>query len=107
MNGYILFCRQNCILKNTQDILTSPLNLINELYRILLFPWKVDFRIFFYEIRISLQILSGTLFSVQNNRWILIKRKIAEKVNDSDFTEIDLIVPPWANVFVQTGRHYR
>ena len=65
------------------------------------------FQNFFYEIRISLQILSGTLFSVQNNRWILIKQKIAEKVNNSDFTEIDLIVPPWANVFVQTGRHYR
>ena len=27
-------------------------------------------------------------------------KKIAEKVNDSDFTEIDLIVPPWANMFV-------
>ena len=81
--------------RNTKGILNSPSNLINELYRILLFPWKVDFRIFFYEIRISLQILSGTLFSVQNNRWILIKRKIAEKVNDSDFTEIDLIVPPF------------
>ena len=107
MNGYILFCRQNCILKNTQDILTSPPSLIHEVYRILMFQWKVDFRIFFYEIRISLQILSGTLFSVQNNRWILIKQKIAEKVNDSDFTEIDLIVPPWPNVFAQTGRHYR
>ena len=63
MNGYILFCRQNCILKDTQDILTY--NLINELYRILLFPWKVDLRIFLYKIRISLQILSGTLFSDQ------------------------------------------
>ena len=51
--------------------------------------------------------MSGKLFSVQNNRWILIKRKIAEKVKDSDFTEIDLIVPPWTNVFVQTGGHYR
>ena len=107
MNVYILFCWQKCILKNTRDILTSPLNLINELYKILLFLWKVDFRIFSYEIRISLQILSGTLFSIQNDRWILIKRKIAEQVNDSDFTEIDLIVLPWANVFVQTGRHYR
>ena len=65
------------------------------------------FQIIFYEIRISLQILFGTLFSVQNDRWILTKQKIAEKVNDSDFTEIDLIVPPWANMFVQTGRHYR
>ena len=65
------------------------------------------FQNFFYEIRISLQILSGTLFSVQNNRWILMKGKIAEKVNDSDFTDIDLIVPPWANVFVQTDRLYR
>ena len=61
----------------------------------------------FYEIRISLQILSGTLFSVQNNGWILIKQKIAEKVDDSDFTEIDLIVPPGGNVFVQTDGHYR
>ena len=52
--------------KNTKGILNSPSNLINELYRILLFPWKVDFRIFFYEICISLQILSGTLFSVQS-----------------------------------------
>ena len=50
--------------------------------------------LFFYKI------LSGTLFSVQNYRWILIKQKIAEKVNDSDFTEIDLIDPPWINVFV-------
>ena len=49
----------------------------------------------------------ATIFSVQNDRWILVKRKIAEKVNDSDFTEIDLIVPPWANMFEQTGRHYR
>ena len=61
-----------------QDILTSPPNLINVLYRILLFPWKVDFRVFSYEICVSLHILSGTLFSVQNNRWILTKRKIAE-----------------------------
>ena len=91
MNGYILFCRQNCISKDTQDTLTSPTNLINELCRILLFPWKVDFRFFFYEIRISLQILSDTLFSVQNFRWILIKQKIVEKIADSDFTEIDLI----------------
>ena len=80
---------------------------LNESYRILMFPWKVDFGFFFYEIRISLQILSGTLFSVQNNRWILIKRKIAEKIYPSDFTEIDLIVPPWASMFVQTGRYYR
>ena len=34
MIGYVLFCRQNCILKNIQDILTSPPNLINEVYRI-------------------------------------------------------------------------
>ena len=34
-------------------LLTSPPNLINELYRIFLFPWRVDFRFFFYEIRIS------------------------------------------------------
>ena len=42
----LLFCRLNCILKNIQDILTSHPNLINVLYRILMFPWKVDFRIF-------------------------------------------------------------
>ena len=46
MNDYVLFCRQKCILKNTQDILTSPPNLKNELYRILMFPRKVHFRIF-------------------------------------------------------------
>ena len=97
MNGYILFCWQNFILKNTQDILTGPPNLINELYRILMFPGKVDFRIFFFVKKYGFQILSGSLFSVQNNRWILIKQKIAEKGNDSDFTEIDLMVPPWAN----------
>ena len=66
-----------------------------------------SFQNLLYEILISLQILSGTLFSVQNERWILIKQKFAEKVNDSDFTEIDLIVPPWANVFVHPSRHYR
>ena len=65
------------------------------------------FQNFFYEIHISLQRLSGTLVSVQNNRGVLLKQKIAEKVNDSDFTEIDLIVQLWPNVFVQTGRHYR
>ena len=70
------------------------------------FRRPVDFRIVFFEIG-SLQILSGTLFSVQNNRWILIQPKITEKVKDSDFAEIDLIFPTWANVFVQTGRHYR
>ena len=44
MNDYTLFCRQNCILKNIQDILTSPPNLINESYRIFLFQWEEDFR---------------------------------------------------------------
>ena len=46
-------------------------------------------------------------FSIKNDRRILFKQKIAKKVDDSDFTESDLIDPPWGNVFVQTDRHYR
>ena len=45
-------------------------------------------------------------YNFQETPLKLLKQKIAEKV-DSDLTEIDLIVPPWANMFVQTGRHYR
>ena len=49
------------------------------------------FRNLFYEILIFSQILAGTLFSVKNNRWILFKRKIAEKVDDSDFWQVQQI----------------
>ena len=55
----------------------------------------------FYEILISLQLLAGILLLGKNDRWILFKWKIAEKVDDSDFTEIYLILPTWANMFVQ------
>ena len=44
-------------------------------------------------------------FLGKNNRWI--KQNITEKVDDCDFTEIDLILSPWANVFVQADGHYR
>ena len=33
-------------------------------------------------------------FSIKNNRWILFTQKNAEKIDDSHFTEIDVIVPP-------------
>ena len=56
------------------------------------------FQDLFYQIRNSLQILSGTLISVKNNRWILLKRKISDKVDNTDFTEIGLIVPPGKRV---------
>ena len=36
-----------------------------------------------------------------------LQTKITEKVDDCDFTEIYLILPPWANVFVQADGHYR
>ena len=83
------------------------MNLIIALYRMLLFQWKVDLRIcstkssFFYNYWLV------HYFSGKNNRWILFKRKITEKVDDSDFTEIYLILPTWANVFVQADGHYR
>ena len=46
-------------------------------------------------------------FSVQNNRWILFKQKLVEKVGDSDFIEIDLAVSTRPNMFVHIYRDYK
>ena len=60
---------------------------------------SLTFSAFFFDLlsTFARKVQKSVIFEVKNN----------VKANHSDFTEIDLIVPPWANVFVQTGRHYR
>ena len=75
------------LVKDTPDIVISLLYFIIELYRIILFPWIVGFRICCMKSLFLYRYWLVHYFSVKNNGAIIYEQKIAENVDNSDLTD--------------------